>query len=88
MFLLIFFIIIIFIILYLIYNNLYKYDNLVKTKSTLDNHEYWVRNKPDKNQAANTLAKIKINMMKLIDYLKININKFPENTYNNGNIGR
>lgn len=79
MFMLILFIIIIFIILYFIYNKIYKYDNLVKVKSTVDNHYYWVRDKPDKINAANTLAKIKINMVKLIQHLKTNIDKFPEN---------
>ena len=48
--------------------------------SYIDNYEYWVRDNNDKIQAANTLAKIKINMKKLIEYLKLNINKFPENT--------
>ncbi len=72
-------IIIIFVILYLVYNNLYKYDNLIKTKSSIDNQYYWVRNKNDKIIAANTLAKIKINMRKLVLYLQTNKNKFPEN---------
>lgn len=79
MFLLILFIIIIFIILYYIFNKIYKYDNLVKVKSTLDNHYYWVRDKPDKTAAANTLAKIKANIVKLVNHLKTNINKFPDN---------
>jgi predicted metal-dependent hydrolase len=79
MFLLILFIIIIFIVLYFVYNNIYKYDNLVKVKSTVDFQEYWVRDKIDKTQAANVLAKIKINMVKLIEYLKENKKKFPEN---------
>jgi len=79
MFLLIIFIIIIFVILYFIYNNLYKYDNLVKIKSSIDNDFYWVRDKNDKIKAANTLANIKINMKKLIDYLRINQLIFPEN---------
>ena len=79
MFWLIIFIIIIFVILYFIYNNLYKYDNLIKIKSTIDNEYYWVRNKNDKNKAANTLASIKINMKKLINYLQVNQDKFPEN---------
>lgn len=79
MFLLILLITIIFIILYLFYNNVYKYDNLTKVTSYIDNYEYWVRDNNDKIQAANTLAKIKINMKKLIEYLKLNINKFPEN---------
>ena len=82
MFLLILFIIIIFIILYFIYNKIYKYDNLVKVKSTVDNHYYWVREKPDKIAAANTLAKIKINIVKLVEHLKKNIDKFPNYTSN------
>lgn len=79
MFLLILFITIVFIILYFIYNKVYKYDNLVKVKSTLDNDYYWVRDKPDKTIAANTLAKIKINIIKLVNHLKTNIDKFPKN---------
>jgi predicted metal-dependent hydrolase len=73
------FIIIIFIILYIIYNNKYKYDNLIKIKSPIDNHFYWVRDKNDKIKAANTLAKIKINMKKLIKYLQVNQKLFPKN---------
>lgn len=79
MFLLIVFIILIFIILFFVYNNLYKYDNLIKIKSPIDNDFYWVRDKTDKFQAANTLAKIKINMKKLVSYLQQNQTKFPEN---------
>jgi hypothetical protein len=79
MFMLILFIIIIFIILYFIYNKIYKYDNLVKVKSTVDNQFYWVRDKPDKVSAANTLARMKENIVKLVNHLKANINKFPEN---------
>lgn len=79
MFLIIFFIIVVYLILYYIFNNLYKYDNLVYVRSDIDKEYYWVRNKYDKENAANTLAKIKINMIKLIKYLQTNINKFPEN---------
>lgn len=79
MFWLIIFIIIIFVILYFIYNNIYKYDNLVKIKSPIDNDYYWVRDLGDKIRSANTLANIKINMKKLITYLQINQDKFPEN---------
>jgi hypothetical protein len=45
----------------------------------VDNHYYWVRDKPDKTAAANTLAKIKANIVKLVNHLKTNINEFPEN---------
>lgn len=74
--------ILIFLILYFIYNNLYIDDNLIYEKATFDNHHYWVRNMPDKSQAANTLAVIKSNMNKLIDYLQKNIDQFPEQTSN------
>jgi len=70
--------ILIFLILYLIYNNLYTNDNLVYEKATFDNNYYWVRNIHDKSQGANTLAHIKSNMIKLIEYLQKNIDKFPE----------
>ena len=79
MFLLIVLIIIIFVILYFIYNYSYKYDNLVKIKSLIDDDYYWVRDKNDKIKAANTLAHIKINMKKLVNYLQANQDKFPEN---------
>jgi hypothetical protein len=65
--------------LYLIFIKLYKNDNLSFTKSNIDNFSYWVRDKPDKQMAANTLATIKTNMQKLINYLKENQDKFPEN---------
>jgi len=79
MFSLIILIIIILFTLYLVYSKLYKNDNLVLVISDIDNNDYWVRDKYDKQKAANTLAKIKQYMVKLIEYLKININKFPEN---------
>lgn len=79
MFMIIILIIIIFIVLYYIYNNIYKSDNLVKIQSPVDDEYYWVRDKYDKIKSANTLAKIKINMKKIVKYLQNNINKFPEN---------
>lgn len=57
----------------------YQYDGLVKTYSTIDGESYWVRNRTDREQAANTLAKIKINMKKLISHLQQSQNKFPSN---------
>jgi len=71
-------IILIFISIYFIYSNLYVNDNLVYEKSTLDNEYFWVRNSPDKSVAANTLAQIKINMIKLVSYLKENRKLFPD----------
>jgi len=79
MFSIIILIIIILFTLYLAYSKLYKNDNLMLVKSDIDEEDYWVRDKLDKHKAANTLAKIKQNMLKLINYLKINIDKFPEN---------
>jgi hypothetical protein len=72
-------ILIIFSSIYLIYSNSYQNDGLVKIKSSVDNSYYWVRNLPDKNQAANTLANIKINIYKLVNYLQKNQELFPEN---------
>ena len=51
MFLIIIFIIIIFIIIYIIYNSVYKYDNLIKIQSSIDKDYYWVRDKYDKINA-------------------------------------
>ena len=71
--------ILIFFILYFVYINLYTDDNLIYEKATFDNDYYWVRNMSDRSQAANTLAVIKSNMNKLINYLQKNINEFPAN---------
>ena len=65
--------------IYFIYSSTYSNDQLTKTKSQLDNSYYWVRNLPDKNQAANILAKIKQNIYKLVDYLQKNKDQFPKN---------
>ncbi len=79
MLLLILIIIMIFSSIYFIYVKEYKNDGLERVKSTYDNKYYWVRNLPDKSKAANTLAKIRENMFKLINYLNENKDKFPEN---------
>ncbi len=71
-------IILIFISIYFIYRNLYIPDNLVYEKATFDDTYYWVRNSTDKSIAANTLAQIKINMIKLVTYLKDNASSFPD----------
>jgi predicted metal-dependent hydrolase len=77
--LLIIVIILIFCSIYFIYSTSYLNDNLIKTKSQLDNSYYWVRDLPDKNQAANVLAKIKKNIYKLVNYLQENKDQFPKN---------
>lgn len=74
-----FLIILIFLSIYFIYYKLYSSDNLIYEKSTIDDRYYWVRNNYDKSNAANTLAKIRENIVKLVDYLKENMNEFPEN---------
>lgn len=79
MLLIILIILMIFCSIYFIYVKEYKNDGLVKVKSTYDNNYYWVRNLPDRSSAANILAKIKKNMFVLINYLKDNQDKFPEN---------
>jgi len=74
-----FLIILIFLSIYFIYYKLYSSDDLIYEKSTVDDRYYWVRNNFDKSEAANTLAKIRENIVKLVDYLKENMNEFPEN---------
>jgi predicted metal-dependent hydrolase len=71
-------ILLLFISIYFIYRKLYYNDNLVYEQSAIDNNYYWVRNNNDKSIAANTLAKIKINMKKLVEYLKENKETFPD----------
>jgi len=40
--------------------------------STIDNNEYLVRNREDKQEGANLLANVKLNLDKLVNYLKEN----------------
>lgn len=46
-----------------------KTNNLTIVKSKVDNKEYIVRNLPDKQQAADTLAKLNQNIQKLINHV-------------------
>ena len=78
MFVLILILIIILAGIYLALSNNYENDNMIRIKSNIDKNNYWVRNLPDKESAANTLAKIKENIVKLVNYLKQNMNKFPK----------
>ena len=66
--------------IYFIYNSYYTNDNLILVRASFDNNFYWVRNISNKHDAANMLAKIKINMIKLVDHLKNNINNYPDYT--------
>ncbi|ATZ80748.1 hypothetical protein BMW23_0702 [Bodo saltans virus] len=49
-------------------------------KSDVDNNMYLVRNTDDKNEAANMLALIMANIIKLSDNVFENIDKYPEYT--------
>jgi beta-galactosidase beta subunit len=64
-----FFIIIILIVILYKYNEGKTYD-VVYIKSSLNNKSYLVRNLPDKQNAANTLAQINQRFDKLIEFLK------------------
>lgn len=65
--------IIIIIIIAIIYIYLESHSNeVIFIESPLNNKRYLVRNLPDKQEAANLLAEISINLEKLIDYLKNN----------------
>jgi hypothetical protein len=72
-------IILVFVLVYIFFLSEYKSDGIILEESFIDGKKYWVRNLEDKAIAANTLANIKIYMIKLINYLKENINKFPDN---------
>lgn len=65
---LIYLIIIIFIIALILLNRLHKYE-VKYVKSEVDGNEYLVRDLPDKQEASNLLSEIKMNMMKLTDYV-------------------
>lgn len=49
-----------------------KTNDIINVKSTLDGRDYLVRNKEDSVDAANRLAQIRLNMVKLCDYLEAN----------------
>ncbi len=66
----VFIIIIISIIFFLSYES--NFSDLTYVKSSLDNTNYLVRNRDDKNEAANMLATIKSNLTKLVEHLKEN----------------
>lgn len=65
--------------IYLIYYKIYSNDNLIYVKSLVDNNYYWVRNLKNHNLSVNTLATIRLNMVKLVSYLSTNIELFPDN---------
>lgn len=77
------FIFIIIVILILITKkfSIQKKDNIIKEKSTLDGETYKVLNSPDSMKTANILAKIKKNIIIIVNDLKNNINNFPKKKY-------
>lgn len=58
--------------IYIYFN--YTYPDMTYIKSNIDDNYYLVRNTEDKNQAANMLAKIHRDIIKLSDYLENNKN--------------
>lgn len=69
-----FFLILICITIFYIYLESKAID-VTYVKSSIDNHEYLVRNMPDKQQAADLLAEIKKRLSQLVDHLDQNIDK-------------
>lgn len=72
---------IIIIIFFLIITIFYKTTSkeVKYVKSDIDNKEYMVRDQNDKQKAANMLARIKTNMVKLSDYVYENRDKYEDN---------
>jgi predicted metal-dependent hydrolase len=63
---------IILLLLYIYYDNFHT--SLVKEKSDIDGKTYLVRNMKDKKQAANLIARVKLKLVKLSNYLE---KKYP-----------
>ena len=61
------FLLILVLVVFLIFNK--KQNKMIYLKSNIDKQEYLVRDLPDAQKAANMLAKIKQNTMKLVEYL-------------------
>jgi hypothetical protein len=59
--------IIIFVIIFIFYK--YNYSQMTYVKSTIDDNYYRVRDLPDKLIAANMIAKIRQNILELVDYM-------------------
>jgi predicted metal-dependent hydrolase len=52
----------------------FSHPGMIYIKSNIDGSYYLVRNVPDKQEASNTLARIRQNIINLSDYLYFNIN--------------
>ena len=72
-------IILAFVLMYIFFLSDYKSDGIILEESFVDGEKYWVRNLEDKANAANTLANIKSNMEKLVNYLKNNMDRYKNN---------
>jgi len=69
------------IIIILIYSVKSKNDNLKPEKSTIDFETYQVLDRHDSLKSANMIAKIKMNIRKIVKYLNNNIDKYSEKEY-------
>lgn len=59
----------------------YQYPDMTYVKSDIDNNYYLVRNEPDKEKAANTLASIRTDIISLSDNLYSNKDKDENKEY-------
>ncbi len=74
----VFFIVLLVIFFYSYYNERLHFYKVELVKSDIDSKMYLVRDQNDKQDAANLLSKIFINMMKLNNYLFENKKKYPK----------
>ena len=58
------------IVVIIVINKLYALDEVIQIKSNIDNRIYIVRDLPDARQAADRLAEINQNILKLINTVK------------------
>ena len=72
-------IILIFILLIIIFKIKNKGWPIDYVKSDIDNEDYLVQDRENKNEAANMLAKIKENILLITSYMKNNINNYKNN---------
>ena len=56
-------------IIFIFYHFKNSFLNIKYVRSSIDNRLYLVRNVDDKQEAADTLAKLNKNLLKLVDYL-------------------
>lgn len=79
------------IILAISFNYVYRYANLTRVKSTINNKSYLVRKLPDKQKAADILANISIDLSNLVEHVYTNHNDREgveqlKNNFNSNNI--